>query len=312
MKLSIIIPALNEEQNLELIYNKIKEILNSIHYEIIFIDDGSQDKTLEFLESIYMNDLEHIKIISFSRNFGKDAAIYAGLKHSIGEYTAIIDADMEQDPKYLLEMLNFLDENSDYDQVAMIIKNRKTNIFKKIGSYLFYKLIDNLSDTPFPNGASDFRMFRSEVKNAVLNLPERVRFSKGIFNWVGFNTKYMEYNVEKRKYGTSKFNLRTSFKYAIDGIIGFSTKPLKLATIFGTIISFIGFIYLIYVLIKTLIMGADTPGFATIVCLILFIGGIQLITIGVLGEYISKMFIETKNRPIYISKKELGFDDEIL
>jgi len=313
MKLSIIIPAMNEEENIDTIYTNIKAIFGDIDYEIIFVDDGSDDKTYKVLEATYKKDNEHVRVISFSRNFGKDAAIFAGLEHAKGEYTAIIDADMEQNPSYLLKMLTFLDNNTEYDQVAMTIKKRKAgNFIKRFCAKMFYKLINSMSDIEFANDASDFRMFRENVRVALLNLPEKNRFSKGIFNWIGFNTKLMEYEVGERTKGVTKFNFKRSISYAIDGIVGFSVRPLKLATILGTITSLSGFAYLIYVVIKTITVGVDTPGFATIVCLILFIGGVQLISIGILGEYLSKTFIETKNRPIYIAKNKLGFEEDIL
>lgn len=313
MKLSIIVPACNEEGNIDTIFNNIKTLFIDINYEVLFIDDGSTDKTMKVLESIYNSDKNHVKVLSFSRNFGKDAAIYAGLEHASGEYTAIIDADMEQNPNYLVKMITFLDNNPDYDQVAMTIKKRKAGSpLKRFGAFMFYKLMNALSEVKFLEGASDFRMFRANVREAIVNMPEKNRFSKGIFSWVGFRTKVMEYDVGKRTKGKTKFNFIKSVKYAFNGIVGFSTKPLMLATVFGVLTSFTGFVYLIYILIKTLVFGADTPGFATIVCLILFIGGIQLISIGILGEYISKMFVETKERPIYIAKRKLGFDEEIL
>lgn len=313
MKLSIIIPAMNEEENIDTIYNTIKNVLEDINYEVIFIDDGSVDKTFKVLESVYKKDKDHIKVIGFSRNFGKDAAIYAGLESAVGEYTAIIDADMEQNPSYLLDMLKYLDENLDCDQIAMKIKKRKAgSIIKRLCSKLFYNVINLLSDTKFKNDVSDFRMFRSNVKDALLSLPEKNRFSKGIFSWIGFNTHMMEYEVGTRTKGKTKFNFKASIKYAINGIVGFSVKPLKLATIFGTITSLSGFVYLIYTIVRTIIIGIETPGFATLVCLILFIGGIQLLTIGILGEYLARTFIETKNRPVYIARKKLGLDEDIL
>lgn len=313
VKLSIIVPAYNEEENIKLIFDAIKKALKVINYEIIFVNDGSKDNTFDAIKKLYLEDNEHIKVINFSRNFGKDAAIYAGLSHSKGEYTAIIDADLEQNPKYLLEMFSFLEKNKDFDQVAMAIRKRKSgNPLKRLGGNIFYKLINKLSDIRFEENVSDFRMFRSNMKDAILSLEETNRFSKGIFNWVGFNTKVLEYDVEKRNYGKSKFNLKTSIKYAKDGIIGYSVKPLRIATYIGLFTSFAGFVYFIYVIIKTLIVGIDTPGFATIVCLILFIGGIQLLCMGILGEYLAKTFIETKKRPIYVAQCKLGFDEEIL
>ncbi len=313
MKLSIIIPAMNEEENIDTIYNTVKTVFENINYEVIFIDDGSKDKTFKVLESVYKKDKNHVKVIGFSRNFGKDAAIYAGLQSAVGEYTAIIDADMEQNPSYLLKMLTFLENNPEYDQVAMKIKKRKSgSAIKRLGGKMFYKVINLLSDTKFSNDVSDFRMFRSNVRDALLSLPEKNRFSKGIFSWIGFNTKEMEYDVGKRTKGETKFNFKASVKYALNGIVGFSVKPLKLATFFGAITSMSGFIYLVYIIIKTICVGIETPGFATIVCLILFIGGIQLLTIGILGEYLAKTFLETKNRPVYIARKKLGLDEDIL
>lgn len=313
MKLSIIIPAMNEEENIDTIYNTIKTVFENINYEVIFIDDGSKDKTFKVLESVYKKDRDHVKVIGFSRNFGKDAAIYAGLESAVGEYTAIIDADMEQNPSYLLKMMTFLDNNVDYDQVAMKVKERKSgSAIKRFGAKMFYKVMNILSDNKFLNDASDFRMFRSNVREALLSLPEKTRFSKGIFAWIGFNTKVMEYEVGTRTKGKTKFNFMASVKYAINGIIGFSVKPLRLATIFGMITSISGFIYLLYVIIKTVLIGIETPGFATIVCLILLIGGIQLLTIGILGEYLAKTFLEAKNRPVYVARKKLGMDEDIL
>lgn len=313
MKLSVIVPAMNEEENVGTVVECIGKVLKDIDYEVIFIDDGSTDKTFEVLESICKKNREKVKAISFSRNFGKDSAIYAGLEHARGEYIALIDADMEQNPSYLIEMLDFLEKNEDYDQVAMTIKKRKAGSFiKRLGGKAFYWLMNLLSDVKFAQDASDFRMFRSSVKDAILGMPEKSRFSKGIFSWIGFKTKLMEYEVGERTHGVTKFNFMKSFKYAIDGIVGFSIRPLRIATLLGTLTSMSGFIYLIYVIVKTMTKGIDSPGFATIVCLILFIGGIQLICLGILGEYMARTFVETKNRPVYIAKKKIGFEEEIL
>ena len=312
MNLSIIIPVKDEEENIFKIVKEIKESLSDINYEIIFIDDGSIDNTFNNIEKACKSD-KKIKMLSFSRNFGKDAAIYAGLKASSGNYTAIIDGDLQQDPKLLKEMYIFLSENAEYDQIAMVIRKRKYTFFlKRIFSNLFYKIINKISYIGFASNASDFRMFRKNVKEAILSLPEKRRFTKGIFNWIGFNTYYKEYDVLKRKNGKTKFSLRKSYKYAINGIVSYSEKPLVLSAYFGIFISTASFIYLFYIVFKTLFFGKDTPGFATIVCLILFIGGIQLISIGILGKYISELFIESKQRPIYILKKQIGFEKEEL
>lgn len=311
MKLSVIIPSYNEEGNVEKIYNSLSKTLENITYELIYVDDGSKDKTFIELEELYKKDKKHVKVISFSRNFKKEAAIYAGLSHSNGEYTCIIDGDMQQNPKYLLEMLDFLEKNEDYEQVAMVMKKRRVdNFIMKVSKKAFYFLIDKISDVHFESGASDFRMFRRCVLDAILSLPEKNRFSKGIFSWVGFNTKYMEYEVEPRLNGKSSFNFINSLNYAIDGILGFSTKPLRISTYLGMFSSFIAFIYAIIIIIEKLAFGIEVSGYASIICVILFLGGLQLISIGILGEYIAKTYVETKKRPTYIVRKTLGIKDK--
>ena len=210
-------------------------------------------------------------------------------------------------------MFVFLKNNPEYDQVAMINKERNTEKnLSKLLKKAFYKIINLLSDINFKEDASDFRMFTSKAKEAILNLGEINRFSKGIFSWIGFNTYYLEYKVEKRHSGKTKFNLKNSFKYAFNGIISFSTKPLRLATITGLITSLLSFIYFIVIIIETLIKGNNVPGYPSIICLILFFGGINLLAIGILGEYISKIYLEIKKRPIYITKDKLGFDEDVL
>lgn len=306
MKLSIIIPCKNEAGNVKKLYEQITDNLKDVNHEIIFIDDGSTDNTLAELKKI-----NGIKIISFSKNFSKEAAIYAGLKYSTGEYTCIIDGDLQQDSKYLLEMLATLEEK-EFDQVAMVIKERKEFFLTKIFKKVFYFIMNKISDVDFINGASDFRMFNSLVKNAILEMSEVNRFSKGLFSWIGFNTCYKYYEVQDRYSGQSKFNFRTSLKYAITGIVGFSVKPLKIATFFGLLSSVSSFIYFLIILIKTIIIGKDVPGYASILCVILLLGGIQLITIGILGEYIAKTYIEVKKRPIYLIKEKIGFDESLL
>ena len=311
MKLNVIIPMFNEEGNIFLMYDKLSQYLKNIKYELIFINDGSKDKTYEKLVEVYNKDKKHIKVINFSRNFGKDAAIYAGLKASRAKYTVVVDGDLQQNPKYLIDMMNFLDENDDYDIVAMVHKDRKKeNFLVRFIKNTFYSFINILSDTKFHNNASDFRMFRKNVVEAILSLEENNRFSKGIFSWVGFKTKYIPYEVEDRYSGKSNFNLKSSFKYAWNGIINFSVKPLRVATVIGSLCSLFAFIYLISVLIKTLIIGIDVPGYASLICLVLLFGGFNLLAIGILGEYISKMYLEIKKRPIYVAKNKLGFEDD--
>lgn len=308
MKLDVIVPLYNEEENLKDFYKAVNKSLKDIEYRLIFVDDGSTDNSLKVLKKLYDSNKGIIRIISFSRNFGKESAIYAGLKNSNAEYAAIIDADLQQDPDYLVEMVKILDKSDDVDSVCMIQAQKKNRFFQK----LFYKFINKISKTNFVNGASDFRMFRKKVVESILSLSEKNRFSKGIFSWVGFNTLYLPYVVKERKKGKSKWNFFKLLNYAIDGFVGFSTSPLKFSVYLGLLSSFSAFIYLIVILIKTLVKGIDVPGYASIICLILFIGGCILLSIGILGEYLAKTYLEVKNRPIYIEAEKIGFESDIL
>lgn len=306
MKLSFVIPCYNEESNVKLIHDEIAKIFLPLYkYEIIFVNDGSSDNTLKSLKEILKNSKTKIKVINFSRNFGKEAAIYAGLKEAKGDYISLIDADMQQDPKYVLEMVSFLDKNEEYDSVAMYQDKRKEGKVLTFFKKSFYRLINKISDTKFQSNASDFRTFRKCVIKSVLELKEYYRFSKGIFSWVGYNTYYMPYTVKERATGTTKWSFKKLFKYALDGIISFTTAPLKMATYIGLISSFASIVYLIFVIIQKLAWGIDIPGYATIITLILFLGGMQLFSLGIIGEYIGRNYIETKNRPIYIAKEIL-------
>lgn len=305
MKLSIIIPCKNEEGNVLELYNKIKDTLGKVKYEMIYIDDGSTDKTLDILNSIYYKDKEHVRIISFSRNFKKEAAMFAGLTHAVGEYTCIVDGDLQQNPNYLLEMIDFLDNNKDYDEVAMRNKSRNNESFiMKFFKKMFYKCIDKMSDVHFENATSDFRMFRENVKMAMLTLKEKNRFTKGIFSWVGFNIKYMDFEMEPRKSGKTSFGFVSSLKYAISGITDFSDKPLKVPFIFGLLLFIIAIIYLI--------VGIVINSLNLVITLMLILFSVTFVFMGIMGTYISKIHSEVKDRPIYISKLEKGFkkDDE--
>ena len=305
MKLSIIIPCKIEEGNVLELYNKIKDTLGKVKYEMIYIDDGSTDKTLDILNSIYYKDKEHVRIISFSRNFKKEAAMFAGLTHAVGEYTCIVDGDLQQNPNYLLEMIDFLDNNKDYDEVAMRNKSRNNESFiMKFFKKMFYKCIDKMSDVHFENATSDFRMFRENVKMAMLTLKEKNRFTKGIFSWVGFNIKYMDFEMEPRKSGKTSFGFVSSIKYAISGITDFSDKPLKVPFIFGLLLFIIAIIYLI--------VGIVINSLNLVITLMLILFSVTFVFMGIMGTYISKIHSEVKDRPIYISKLEKGFkkDDE--
>lgn len=313
MKLSIIIPALNEEGNIIELNKKLINTLKDLDYELIYIDDGSKDNTLEKIKKVSEEKNDYIKYISFSKNFGKDAAIYAGLKKSTGDFICIIDSDLQQNPKYIISMYEYLKNNQDIDQIAMVMKDRKKeNIFNRIFKKTFYYIINKLSDITLIDGASDFRMFRKNVKEAILNLPETNRFTKGIFSWIGFNTKYMYYEVEKRFSGKTKFNTKAQIKYALTGITNYSIKPLSIATILGLLISLISIIYIIIIITEVLVFGKTTPGYASQLVVTLFLGGLNLTFIGVIGTYVGKTYLETKKRPIFIEKETKGFDDEIL
>ena len=308
MKLSFVIPCYNEEDNVELIHDKISETFKKVKYdyELIFVNDGSKDKTIINLRKLVKTSKQNIKVVDFSKNFGKEAAIYAGLKESTGELVSLIDADMQQDPKYVLEMVEFLDANEEYDSVAMYQDKRREGKVLSFFKKSFYKLINKISDTKFTSNASDFRTLRRNMVDAILSVKEYYRFSKGIFSWVGFNTKYMPYQVLDRATGTTKWSFKKLFKYALDGIISFTTAPLKMATYVGLFSSFCSIVYLVVVIIQKLCFGIDIPGYATIITLILFLGGLQLFSLGIIGEYIARTYIEVKERPIYIAREVIS------
>lgn len=312
MDLSIIVPCYNEEQNIMPFYELCKEIFDkNLKIEYLFINDGSKDNTLEKIkELINKNKKDNISCISFSRNFGKEAAIHAGLKKAVGKYISLIDADMQQHPKYVLEMYNFLCQNKEYDSVACFQAKRKESKILKVLKKAFYKIINKLSDTPLYENASDFRTIKKEVAEAILELKEYYRFSKGLFSWVGYNTYYMPYEVQERKYGKTSWSIGSLFKYALDGIIGFSVSPLKLAAYIGIISFIISIIYMIVIIIQKFSIGIEVSGYATIVCLILLFGGLQMIFIGIIGEYLGRTYIETKKRPLYIIKEEIKYKEE--
>ena len=305
-KVSMIIPCYNEEGNVKLFYNEAVKTYKEQNYklELVFIDDGSKDNTLKNLKEIAKEQDCEIKVLSFSRNFGKEAAIYAGLNNVTGDYTVIIDADLQQPPELTIKMANILDEN-EYDCVCYYQEERIENkLLSKIKN-TFYKTMNNMSEVELKQGASDFRMFNQKVKNSLLEIKEYYRFSKGIFSWIGYNTKYLPYIPKQRNSGTTKWSFIKLLKYGISGIISFSTMPLKLATYSGLTLSLVAFLYLFVIIIQKLFFEISVPGYPTVVSCILLIGGFQLFCIGIIGEYLGKTYIETKNRPIYIVKEEV-------
>ena len=306
-KLSIVVPCYNEEKVIEIFYNKLMETIQRISskydYEIIFIDDGSQDETFSKMKAIRQNN-EKVKIISFSRNFGKEAGIHAGLSNSTGEYTVVMDADMQHPPEILLDMLKYIEEG--YDTVATRRINRKGEpAFKSFCARMFYKVINNFMEVKLEEGSQDFRMMKRNVVDAILSLDEYNRFSKGIFNWVGFKCKYIEVENAERIAGKTKWSFSALWKYASEGITSFTTAPLKIAIIIGIFAFIVSTIFAFTIIIQTLVMGKDVPGYASTIVSVLFMGAIQLLSIGILSEYISKMYMEIKDRPKYIIRDKI-------
>ncbi len=311
MMLSLVVPCYNEEGNVEKFLSETNRVFEGKveNYEFVFVNDGSSDGTYKKLKNLYAEN-SNVQVISFSRNFGKEAGIYAGLSKAKGDLVCLIDADLQQRPEVVLEMLDVLNSDEDIDCVTAYQEKRKENkLISGIKSF-FYKIINKISDVDFVNGASDFRLMKRSMVDAILSMTEFHRFSKGIFSYVGFNTKYIPYTVAERESGESKWSFGKLFKYAFDGIFAFSTMPLKISTFIGFLSSLSSIIYLIVVVIQKLAFGIDVPGYATLVVLILLIGGIQLFCLGILGDYIARMYVQTKHRPVYILKEHLEHDNE--
>lgn len=302
--ISIIVPCYNEEEGLDLFYLELKKVIsniNSYDFEIIFIDDGSKDKTKEKIFDLSKID-SSIKYITFSRNFGKEAAMLSGLKNSTGDLVVIMDADLQHPPSLLIEMIEGIEEG--YDSVATKRRNRNGEpVIRSYFARMFYKIINKTSKVSITEAATDYRLMNRKMVNSVLSLSEYHRFTKGIFEWVGFKTKWIEIDNVERVAGKTTWSFWGLFTYAIEGIVSFSVAPLKIASILGTIISSTSFIYAIYIILRTLLLGKDVPGYASLLCIILFMGGIQLISIGIIGEYLSRTYLEVKNRPHYITDK---------
>jgi len=310
--LSLVVPCFNEEENISLFYEAVMDVFESMKedLEIIFVNDGSIDNTYDEIKKlIKKNNGMDIKAVDFSRNFGKEAAILAGLREATGEYTALIDADLQQHPKYVLEMMEFLKQNKDYDEVACYQKKRKESFIMKVLKAGFYSGIKKMTEIEIPAAASDFRCFRSTVKDAVISLQEKSRFSKGLFAWVGYNTYLMPYTVEERKKGKSKWNISKLFKYAFGGITDYSTSPLLWPFKSGMIISSISFITFIVLLILRL-AEKQVADLWIILVFMLLLFGILLINLGVLGIYTAKNTVEIKNRPVYVIREKISKDNK--
>lgn len=304
--LSIVVPCYNEEESAPIFYKTIHEMENqieSVDLEFVFVDDGSRDNTLEIIKNLRKDD-ERVHYVSFSRNFGKEAGIYAGLEKAKGDYVVIMDADLQDPPAMLPQMLSYI-ESGEYECVGTRRVDRKGE--PPIRSWFarkFYKIMNKISSADIVDGARDYQMMTRRVVNAILSMGEYNRFSKGIFGWVGFKRKWLEFENVERVAGETKWSFWKLFVYAIDGIVAFSTAPLTMASIFGTIMCLTAFLFILVIIVRTLIFGDPTSGWPSMVCIILLVSGIQLLCLGVQGQYLAKTYLETKKRPIYLVQEE--------
>ena len=300
-KISLVVPCYNEQEVIKLFYaeiQKIKKEFKNVEFEIIFVNDGSKDKTLELMREL--SEKKDVRYVSFSRNFGKEAAMYAGLEASTGDYVAIMDADLQDPPALLKEMYEIL-ESGEYDSVATRRVTRKGEpVIRSFFARLYYKIINKISKTEIVDGARDFRLMTRQMVNSVLSLKEYNRFSKGIFSWVGYRTKWLEYENVERAAGETKWSFWKLFLYSLESIVAFSTVPLSIASVMGILFCFVAFIIIIFVIVRTLMYGDPTSGWPSMVCIMFFIGGVQLLCLGIMGQYLSKTYLEVKKRPIYI------------
>lgn len=309
MKVSLVVPCYNEEDVIYDFYKEVRKVFeNKIDsYEFVFVNDGSKDKTIDILKAIHKVS-DNVKVVNFSRNFGKEAAMYAGLQQTCGEYTCVIDADLQQRPEVVLEMVEILDNDSSVDCVAAYQDERKEGKVLTLFKDSFYKLMNAICEIEFRKGASDFRLMRRTMVDAVLNMTEYHRFSKGLFSFVGFNTKFIPYEVCERVAGESKWSFSKLFIYAIEGIVGYTTAPLKVASFAGVGFILAAFLYLIIALIAGAVTANITSAIA-IITLILFTCGVQLVFIGIIGEYLARTYMQGKNRPVFIAKEILTYEE---
>lgn len=303
-KISIIVPCYNEQDSIPKLMESIFDVISTMQneynilFELILVDDGSEDDSLSLMKR-YAHSYGYVHYISFSRNFGKESAMYAGLKHANGDYVVILDADLQHPPQLIIQMYNVL-KYENYECCAPCRDRKYESYMRAFFAHLYYKIINKISDTNIKDGAGDFRMMKRNMVDAILSLNEYNIFLKGIFGWVGFRTKWLPYEDVKRAAGKSKWSFWKLFKYSLQGILAFSTVPLAFASLIGMLTCLISVIMILAVLAKTLIFGEIVTGFPTLVCLVLFIGGINLLCIGILGQYQAKSYLEIKNRPKYI------------
>ncbi len=304
-KISIVVPCYNEEKALPLFYEELLKHMNNfdnMDFEIIFVDDGSKDNTINVINDLHSKD-DRVKYVSFSRNFGKESAIYAGFEHASGDYIVLMDSDLQDPPALLLDMYKSVTEEG-YDAVGTRRVNRKGEpVIRSLFARLFYKLINKLSPIQMVDGARDFIFIKKEVKDAILSLKEYNRYSKGLFSFVGFKVKWLEYENIQRVAGETKWSFWKLTKYAMEGITAFSTTPLIISSIIGLVFCIASFLLILLIIFKTIILGDPTSGWPSLVCIIFMVSGIQLFSLGIIGQYLSKTYLEVKNRPIYIVKE---------
>lgn len=304
-KISIVVPCYNEEESLPLFYKEVSKVakeMKFVDFEFLFINDGSKDKTLAVLKDFAKKD-KRVRFISFSRNFGKEAGMYAGLSNAGGDYVAIMDADM-QDPPEMVNVMYHLIKEEGHDCVALYTSRHDDyGFFRKILTKCWYKLIGVISSVKQVPGARDFRLMKRKMVDAIVDMGEYNRYTKGIFGFVGFDTKWIDYKAPQRVAGKSKFNLIACFKYAMEGIVAFSTKPLVVSAFIGILFCLIAFLAIVFIIVKTCIYGDPVGGWPSLACIIIFMGGVQLFFFGVMGMYLAKVYLEVKNRPIYITRE---------
>lgn len=307
--IDIVVPCYNEEEVLPLFIEETNKVIDTIlgyRFRYIFVNDGSRDRTLDVLRTL-ASRFPNVKYISFSRNFGKESAMFAGLEHTTGDYVIVMDADLQHPPKMFPQMIEGIEEGNDCCALYRAKQKGESKI-RQFVSKIFFSFQNKISDVKMPEGAVDYRIMSRKMVDAILRLSEVQRFSKGIFCWVGFKTKWIEYENVERTVGTTKWSIWGLFKYALDGITSFSVTPLRFIAALGGIISFLAFIWIIVTLIQTLIIGIEVPGYVTTLCATLFLGGIIELSVGILGEYIGRIYMEAKDRPIYIAS-ETNFDE---
>ena len=303
--ITLIVPCYNEEESLPLFYKEIVKVakkMKEVNFEFLFINDGSKDNTLDILRDLSKKD-KRVRYASFSRNFGKEAAMYAGFENSKGDYVVVMDADLQDPPSLLPEMFKYIKEE-DYDSVATRRVTRKGEPpIRSFFARMFYKIINRISKADIVDGARDYRLMTRQMVDSILSMKEYNRFSKGIFGWVGFKTKWIAYENIERVAGETKWNFWKLFLYSIEGIIAFSTVPLTIASVFGIIFCIIAFLLILFIITKTLLYGDPVAGWPSLVCIIFLVSGVQLFCLGIMGQYLSKTYLETKDRPIYIVKE---------